>query len=56
MVGKNELTETQWKQAGIAQVISLVNETTPIEVAMTKTHELIRKRIEAQVNLKYFSG
>ncbi|MBX2894388.1 MAG: glycerate kinase [Cyclobacteriaceae bacterium] len=56
VVGKNELTETKWRQAGIIQVISLVDETTTVEVALSKTHELIQKRIEAQINLKHFSG
>jgi glycerate 2-kinase len=52
IVGKNELTETQWKQAGIAQVISLVDDITPVDVAMRNPRELITKRIEAQVDLK----
>jgi glycerate kinase len=56
VVGKNELTETQWKQAGITQVISLVDKTTSVEAAMRNVRELISNRIEAQVDLKYFSG
>jgi len=54
VVGKNELSETEWKQAGITQVISLVDDTTTVEVAMSKTRELIQKRIEAQVDLKRY--
>lgn len=46
VVGKNELTETQWKQVGITQVISLADENTSVEIAMSKTYELISKRIE----------
>jgi hypothetical protein len=37
-------------------VISLVDDITPVDVAMRNPRELITKRIEAQVDLKYFSG
>jgi len=52
VVGKNELTETEWRNAGLNQVISLVDERTSVEMAMSQANELIQQRIEAQVDLK----
>ncbi|QLH31833.1 MAG: glycerate kinase [Cyclobacteriaceae bacterium] len=52
VVGKNELTETEWRNAGLNQVISLVDEHTSVEMAMTQTSELIQQRIEALLDLK----
>lgn len=45
IVGKNELSEAQWKQVGISQVISLVDETTSVEMAMKQPEHWIEKRI-----------
>lgn len=45
VVGKNELTETEWSNTGLDQVISLVDDTTPVEAAMRNPRELIQKRI-----------
>lgn len=50
LVGKNELTESAWKQLGLRQVISLVDDTTPVEVAMLKTRELILKKVKEQLD------
>lgn len=46
ITGKNELSEAEWRQAGISQVISLVDKNTSSEMAMSKTRNLISKRIE----------
>lgn len=51
ITGKNELSESVWKQAGISQVISLVDETTSVEMAMTQTKALIEQRITKQIRL-----
>ncbi len=48
VVGKNELTETQWKQAGIAQVISLVDKDTSVEMAMKAPLHLIINKLSEQ--------
>ncbi len=45
IVGKNELSEAQWKQVGISQVISLVDENTSVEMAMKQPEHWIEKRI-----------
>ncbi|MCW5911821.1 MAG: glycerate kinase [Cyclobacteriaceae bacterium] len=54
VVGKNELTEAQWKQAGIRQVISLADEHTSVETAVNHARELIQKRISEQLDLKAY--
>lgn len=51
ITGKNELPEGQWKQVGISRVISLVDETTSVEMAMTQTKALIEQRITKQIRL-----
>lgn len=52
ITGKNELSESTWKQVGITHVISLVNETTSVEMAMSQTKALIQQQIIE--NLDYF--
>jgi glycerate 2-kinase len=48
IVGRNELSEVQFKQAGINEVISLVDENTSDETAMKQTEHLIERRIVEQ--------
>lgn len=52
ITGRNELRETEWRQAGIDQVISLVDENTSVEMAMKQTKKLIEQRITE--NIAYF--
>jgi len=51
IAGQNELSEAEWKQAGISLVISLVDENTSVEIAMKQTKDLIEQRVTEHLSL-----